>query len=75
MSSNEEKLDQIIALLKEQNEELKKISENNQSIVDDGLNAAKDYLMKHYNITWLNDKIEEDIYEAIILVIKKFVKF
>lgn len=66
MSSVDEKLDEIISLLKQQNS-------SSSSSIDDKLEMAKEYMMKNYNIKWLNDNIEEDIYEVIIFVIKKFI--
>lgn len=73
MSSSDEKLDKIISLLEEQSAELKKINSNSGGgSLDKELQLAKEYMMKHFNIKWLNDNIEEDIYDAIIAVIEKF---
>jgi hypothetical protein len=70
--NSDEKLDQIICLLKKQNDLLEKLN-STESLVDAGLEDAKEYMMKNFNIKWLGDDIEEDIYDAIITVIKKFI--
>ncbi len=68
---DEDKLNQIIHLLEQQNETLKKLQMPN--ITSDALEKAKQYMMKHHNIQWMNDSIESDVYDVIIEVIKKFI--
>lgn len=65
--SNEEKLDQILAEL----QEIKKALDSQNSL-DKSLEEAKEYMMKYHNIRWISDDLEEDVYDVIIAVIKRF---
>ncbi len=51
-----------------------KAMEERQSVphaVKAALEEAKKYMMENYNITWLNDSIEDDIYEVLIGMIEQ----
>lgn len=50
------KLDKIIALL--ESPKKTKTEEIKEEIIN--------FMLKNYNITWLNDEIEKDIYEALM---------
>lgn len=52
--SVDEKLDKIIALLEQQGDS--KADAIKKKIID--------YMLKNYNISWIDDKTEEEMYEA-----------
>lgn len=58
------KLDEILALLKEQNELLQKLSlgTGDSSVKEE----IKEYLLKNCNISWLNDTIEGEVYDVLL---------
>ncbi len=57
-STVEQKLDKIIALLEEKKDEKPtKIEEVKQEVIQ--------FMLKNYNITWLDDSVEEDLYEVL----------
>jgi len=39
---------------------------------DKALEEAKAYMMKEHNIGWLDDTIEENVYDVLIACLKKF---
>ncbi len=42
--------------------------------IEHALEEAKKYMMENYNIGWLNDSVEDDIYEVIIGVVSQFLR-
>jgi hypothetical protein len=58
--NNDEKIDEILLLVRKLNEQ------NDTSNSDDIKERVKNFMLENFNIRWLNDEVEGDIYEYLI---------
>jgi hypothetical protein len=58
--NNDEKIDEILLLVRKLNEQ------NDTSNSDDIKERVKNFMLENFNIRWLNDEVEADIYEYLI---------